>query len=44
VLVFNFNKEVYPVPGKEEGEEIEVCTNYRYAMRHDPALAARNRA
>lgn len=43
VLVFNFNKEVHPVPGKEEGEEIEVCTNYRYAMRHDPALAQINR-
>lgn len=41
VIVFNFNKEVFPVPGKDEGEEIEVCTNYRYAIRHDPALSSR---
>lgn len=39
VLIFNFNKEVHPIPGKEEGDEIEVCTNYRYALRHDPALS-----
>jgi hypothetical protein len=44
VLIFNFNKEVYPVAGKEEGDEIEVCTNYRYAMRHDPALGGKNSA
>lgn len=42
VLLFNFKKEVHPVPGKEEGDELEVCTNYRYAMRHDPALAQKN--
>ena len=44
VLIFNFNKEVFPVPGKDEGEEVEVCTNYRYAIRHDPALSGKARA
>ena len=43
VLIFNFNKEVYPVAGKEDGDEIEVCTNYRYATRHDPTLSGKSR-
>ena len=43
VLIFNFNKEVHPVAGKEDGEEIEVCTNYRYAIRHDPTLSGKSR-
>ena len=43
MLIFNFNKEVHPIPGKEEGDEIEVCTNYRYALRHDPALSSNQR-
>jgi len=42
--MFNFNKEVHPVAGKEEGDEIEVCTNYRYATRHDPSLSGKSRA
>ena len=39
VLVFNFNYEEDSV--KDEKVEMEVCTNYRYAMRHDGAFAAK---
>ena len=46
VVLFNFNKEplqedVAPDGAEQEeaasGELTEVCTNYRYARRHDPA-------
>jgi len=39
VIMFNFKKEE-STHGKEPVPvEMEVCTNYRYALRHDPAFA-----
>ena len=32
--MFTFNKEKEEAEGEEH--EYEVCTNYRYARRHDP--------
>jgi len=43
LLVFNFNKEIIPVSGKDEGVELDVCTNYRYATRHNPAFGQKQK-
>lgn len=41
VVLFTFNKESMNEDGKEDdaadADTTEVCTNYRYARRHDPA-------
>lgn len=45
MVVFNFNKESMADPEKsvesaeaaDQNAMAEVCTNYRYAKRHDPA-------
>jgi hypothetical protein len=40
VVLFTFNKESLAEDGKAEdgdADTTEVCTNYRYARRHDPA-------
>jgi len=39
VVVFSFNQEEDSV--KDEKVEMEVCTNYRYAQRHDAAFASK---
>ena len=38
VLMFNFKQEVYE-EGTEQEQSLEVCTNMRYAQRHDPSFA-----
>lgn len=43
LLVFNFNKEIISVPGRDEGVELDVCTNYRYAIRHNPAFGQKQK-
>jgi len=42
VSLFNFKKEVHQAPEKDVRDDKEVCTNCRYVMRHDLALAKKN--
>lgn len=41
VLMFNFKQEEYVDEASGEKQEVEVCTNIRYAQRHDPAFQAK---
>lgn len=42
VLLFNFKKETAEF--NDEQVDMEVCTNYRFANRHDSSLAQRRQA